>query len=111
MRLKNDLLRAAYNVQTGTQNSYVTGFSVSQNANDAVSFIDHMEKRKKLNLPDVETVTADAVYGTEENYQYMEENMPDMGIKRFLLRGKEKVTSELAIIFIAYNLRKMAIAL
>jgi len=37
MRLKNDLLRAAYNVQAGTQNSYVTGFSVSQNANDAVT--------------------------------------------------------------------------
>ncbi len=76
MRLKDDLLRAAYNVQAGTQNSFVTGFSISQNANDATAFIDHMKKRKELKLPEVKTVTADAVYGTEENYSYMDKNLP-----------------------------------
>ena len=30
-----------------------------------VDKIDHMAKRKELDLPDVETVTADAIYGTE----------------------------------------------
>jgi len=77
MRLKNELLRPAYNIQAGTQNSYITGYSVSQNANDSVTFIEHVEKRKNLNLPKVATITADAAYGTEENYEYMKNILSD----------------------------------
>lgn len=71
MKLKNEELRAAYNVQAGTENGFVVGFSVSQNANDAADFIAHMNKRDELKLPRPENVIGDSIYGTEENYLYL----------------------------------------
>jgi hypothetical protein len=72
MRTKEDMLRPAYNVQAGTQDGFVTGMTISQNGNDARGFIEHMETRKEIGLAPPPTVTADAVYGTEENYEYIE---------------------------------------
>jgi hypothetical protein len=71
MRTKDDRLAAAYNVQAGTQDGFITGVSVGQNGNDASGFIAHMEGRKEVGLPLPPTVTGDAVYGTEENYAYL----------------------------------------
>jgi hypothetical protein len=70
--MKDGNLRPAYNLQIGTQNSFVTGFSISQNANDAVTFKEHMESRRILELPEVENIMADSVYGTLENYDYLD---------------------------------------
>jgi len=72
MYLKNEELRAAYNVQVGTENGYVAGFSMSQNANDGVTFVDHMSQRKTLGLFKPNRVITDSIYGTEENYDYLE---------------------------------------
>jgi transposase len=72
MRMKNDEVRAGYNVQAGSQSQYITTFSVSQNSNDATAFKAHMQKRNELKLPPVDTITADSIYGTEDNYEFME---------------------------------------
>lgn len=73
MRTKDGLLAPAYNVQAGAQDGFITGVSVGQNGNDASGFIAHMEGRRNLGLAPAPTVMADAVYGTEENYAYLEE--------------------------------------
>lgn len=81
MQMKNtEQLRAGYNVQVGTENSFVTGFSVGQNANDGSSFISHMESRKEMGLPVPQQVIGDSAYGTEENYSYSEKE----GIQPYL---------------------------
>lgn len=72
MRMKNQELRAAYNVQVGTQKGLIAGFSISQNTNDGTVFKPHMEKQKSLGLPPPKRVMADAAYGNEQNYQYLE---------------------------------------
>lgn len=72
MRMKNEELRAGYNVQVGTQDEFITGCSVHQNANDGTTFKTHLEERKELELPEAERVTADAGYGNEENYMELE---------------------------------------
>lgn len=51
MRMKNDELRAGYNVQAATENGFVAGFSISQNANDGACFIEHLKRQKELGLP------------------------------------------------------------
>lgn len=73
IRMKNDELRAGYNLQVGTEEGFVLSYSVSQNANDASAFIEHMENRRAV-LPAPSRVCADAGYGTEENHAYLEEN-------------------------------------
>ena len=71
MRMKNKELRAGYNLQIGTEQGFVLAYTVSQNANDASAFVDHMDKRN-AHLPAPVRVAADAAYGSEENQSYLE---------------------------------------
>jgi len=90
MRMKNDELKPGYNIQGGTQDSYVTGYSVSQNSNDATAFIDHMERRLNGELPGVENIMADAIYGSEENYTYLKDKPVGNYLKYPSFRQQEK---------------------
>jgi transposase len=78
MRMKEDRgaekpwPKPAYNVQIGTESQFVVGFSVHGRAGDTACLIPHLESlRSQLGrLP--ENVVADAGYGSEENYVYLE---------------------------------------
>ena len=77
MRLKDDhlqngQLRAAYNIQTGTENQFVTCYSIHQNAGDSVFLKENLEQFQKLHNILPKAVIADAGYGSEENYLYLE---------------------------------------
>ena len=78
MRMKEDpmgngQLKAGYNVQIGTENQFVLGFSVHQNPGDPGCLIPHLQQTKEQLgcLPD--NVIADSAYGSEENYSYLEQ--------------------------------------
>ncbi|MHB9034036.1 MAG: IS1182 family transposase [Anaerolineae bacterium] len=66
--------KPAYNVQMGTEGQYIVGYSVHQRTGDTSNFIPHLETlREGLGrLPD--NIIADAGYGCEENYAYLEEH-------------------------------------
>jgi transposase len=69
MRLKDDRLRAAYNVQVSSENQFVTNYSISQNANDSVSFPAHFARiveRGEKYVPN--NYNGDSGYGSQENY-------------------------------------------
>lgn len=73
----NKELKPAYNVQLGTENQFIIGYSVHQNAADSTAMISHLEKLKEIlkaapsgSLPS--NIITDAGYGSEENYQYLE---------------------------------------
>lgn len=77
MRMKEDhmgngQLKPGYNVQVGTENQFILGYSLHQRPTDTRCLIPHLEKAKELlgTLP--ESVIADAGYGGEENYAYLE---------------------------------------
>ena len=80
MRMKEDRgaekpwPKPAYNVQIGTEGQFVVGFSVHGRAGDTSCLIPHLENlRTHLGrLP--RNVIADAGYGSEENYAYLEEH-------------------------------------
>ncbi len=80
MRMKEDhmlngQLKPGYNVQIGTENQFIIGYSVHQNPGDTNCLKGHMETVKKIldgKLP--HNVIADAGYGSEENYEYLEKN-------------------------------------
>ena len=64
-------LKPGYNVQIATDSQYIVGYGVYQKAADTSVFIPFMDKvidqlKKKPN-----NVTADAGYGSEENYEYI----------------------------------------
>lgn len=73
--MKNGQLKAGYNIQTGTENQFIVGYSIHQKPSDSTCLIPHFEKLKELlngKLP--KTIVADAGYGSEENYEFIEKN-------------------------------------
>lgn len=70
--MRNRTLKPGYNVQIGTENQMIVGFSIHQVASDSTTLIPHL-KQLKQNLGRVPPVwIADAGYGSEENYLAME---------------------------------------
>ena len=70
--MKNGQLKAAYNVQIGTENQFVIASTVHRHRHDTACTIEHLEHVKHLlgHLP--ENIVADAGYGSEETYAYLE---------------------------------------
>src|SRR5699024_5281023 len=74
MRLKSQspfdkLLSPAYNLQMGTQNPFILGYSLHSNAADKVNLKSHLDQ---LNFTP-ERLCADAGYGTLANFQMLEQ--------------------------------------
>lgn len=78
MRMKEDAMlngqiKPGYNIQIGTENRYIVGFTIHLNPTDTKTLIPHLKhlEEKIGRLP--ENIVADAGYGSEENYEYLEE--------------------------------------
>ncbi|MBE0337031.1 IS1182 family transposase, partial [Paenibacillus sp. 23TSA30-6] len=70
--MRNGQLKPGYNVQVGTENQFILAYSVHQRPTDTRCLQPHMEKAQKLLGGFPQTVIADAGYGSEENYAYLE---------------------------------------
>jgi transposase len=68
MFMKNDELRPAYNVVASSENQFITALSVHQNPNDATCFAEHVQQFSFKPA----TLTADSIFGTEQNYELLE---------------------------------------
>jgi transposase len=72
--MKNGQLKAGYNIQTGTENQFVVGFSVHQRPGDPGCLIPHLEETKaQRGGRQPKNAIADSAYGSEENYVYLEQ--------------------------------------
>lgn len=71
--MRNGQLKPGYNVQIGTENQFVTGYSIHQRPGDTSCMKPHLEQLKELHGKLPGSITADAGYGSEENYEYLEE--------------------------------------
>jgi len=81
MRMKEGQLKPGYNVQIGTENQFVTGFSIHQRPGDTSCMKQHLEHLKELHGRLPESITADAGYGSEENYEYLESEQVEHYVK------------------------------
>lgn len=85
MRMKEDAMnngqtKPGYNLQIGTENQFITDFAFFPNPTDTLTLIPffHSFQDRYNKLPSVGV--ADAGYGSEENYRFMDEN----GIEAFV---------------------------
>lgn len=86
MRMKEDhmlngQLKPAYNWQISTQNQFIINYSIHQTTNDTTTLTSHMESFKKNLGKTPEVLVADAGYGSDENYEYLEKNKIDAYVK------------------------------
>jgi transposase len=78
--MKNGQLKPCYNWQFSTNNQFVVNYTVTQTTTDTTTLIEHLESYNHQYDSYPETATADSGYGSEENYQYLDDN----GIEGFV---------------------------
>ena len=90
--MRNGQLKPAYNLQVSSNNQYITNYSLHQNTTDTNTLISHLEQFKAHYQQTPEVVTADAGYGSEENYQYLEQNNIEAYVKYNLFDREQNKT-------------------
>lgn len=71
--MQNGQLKAGYNIQIGTEEQFVVGFSLHQRPGDPGCLIPHLEETKQQRGgQQPKNAIADSAYGSEENYAYLE---------------------------------------
>ena len=74
--MQNGQLKPAYNLQIATSNQYILGYDIFQNPTDTKTLQPFLEKLKIENrVP--KYIVADAGYGSESNYRYLEDNFSE----------------------------------
>ena len=72
--MRNGQLKPAYNWQISTQNQYILGYTLHQTTTDTATLPIHMDSLRESLGEMPEVLVADAGYGSEENYEYLENN-------------------------------------
>lgn len=98
--MKNGQLKPAYNVQISTNNQYIASYSIHQNTNDTHTLIPHIDQHIQETGSKPGAITADAGYGSEQNFQWMEKKKITAYVKHAYfdrdqnstLRGKKPYT-------------------
>ena len=71
--MRNGQLKPAYNVQISTNNQYIASYSLHQTTTDTNTLIGHLTGHIRNFKQKPNAVTADAGYGSEQNYQWLED--------------------------------------
>jgi transposase len=69
--MRNGQLKPAYNIQISTNNQFIASYSIHQKTNDTNTLKAHLSEHIKNLGVKPSSVTADAGYGSEENYQWL----------------------------------------
>lgn len=88
--MKNGQLKAGYNVQVGTENQFVVHATVHQRPGDAACMKPHLESLKRSLGRIPSRVVADAGYGGDENYAYLQEEGSRAFVKHQMLHKEQK---------------------
>lgn len=95
MRMKDDhlgngQLKPSYNIQMGTQKQFILGYSLHRRAGDTNCLKEHLEKFKTWLGGFPKNLVADAGYGSEENYSYLEGQQITAYVKDYQFHREQK---------------------
>lgn len=75
--MRNGQLKPGYNLQAGTSDQFIVNYTVHQSPTDTPVLKEHMEDTRaqleRIGQPMPRRASADAGYGSEENYAYLEQ--------------------------------------
>jgi len=71
--MRNGQLKPGYNVQASTTGHYILNYTLGQTTSDTSLLKDHIDDYIENYAQTPESLTADAGYGSEENYDFLEE--------------------------------------
>lgn len=79
--MRNGQLKPAYNVQISTSNQFVVSYTIHSNPTDTNTLGSHLEQYEKSFGTTPKSLTADAGYGSEQNYTLLEEKQISAYVK------------------------------
>ena len=95
MRMKDDhmmngQLKAGYNWQISTSNQYILNYDIYHNPTDTLTLPHHLDQYKALYDQSPDVVVADAGYGSEQNYEFMESEQIEAYVKYNYFHQEQK---------------------
>lgn len=69
--MQNGQLKAGYNIQISTSNQFIVNYTIHPNPTDTTTLKSHLEQHEASFGKTLKTITADAGYGSEENYELL----------------------------------------
>ena len=82
--MKNGQLKPGYNIQIGTSDQFIINYTIHQSSTDWPAFIEHLQDTEQvlqsIGQPLPKRGIGDAGYGSEQNYDYLEQK----GIENYL---------------------------
>ena len=78
--MRNGQLKPGYNLQISTNNQYIASYTLHQHPTDTGTLKEHITEHIKKTKCKPGNITADAGYGSEQNYQWLE----DKGITAYV---------------------------
>ena len=95
MRMKDDhmqngQLKPGYNLQASSNNQFIVNYTLAQTTADTTTLIDHLEEHQESFGQHPEIVTADAGYGSEQNYAYLEDQDIEAFVKYNYFHKEQK---------------------
>lgn len=79
--MKNGQLKPGYNVQISSEDQFVLNYTVHPNPTDTLTLPAHIEEFEQRFDTTPDTLTADAGYGSEQNYEVMEHKQIEAYVK------------------------------
>ena len=76
-----EVIKPSYNEGIATENGLVLDYTISNTSGDSDKFIALVEGVQENTGKTPESITADSAYGSEENYEYMEEKKIKPNVK------------------------------
>ena len=88
--MKNGQLKPAYNVQIASENQFVTNLGIYQRAGDTATLPSMLKDFASRYHKQSQKVIADAGYGSEQNYEFMEDNQIEAYVKYNYFHKEQK---------------------
>lgn len=95
MRMKDDhmqngQLKPGYNLQASSNNQFIVNYTLAQTTADTTTLINHLEEHQESFDQYPEILTADAGYGSEQNYTYLEDQNIEAFVKYNYFHKEQK---------------------
>ena len=95
MRMKDDhmmngQLKAAYNWQISTSNQYIVNYDIYHNPTDTLTLPHHIGQYKNLYNDSPDVLVADSGYGSEQNYEFLEDEQIEAFVKYNYFHQEQK---------------------
>ncbi|UGU17743.1 IS1182 family transposase [Sinomicrobium kalidii] len=91
--MKNGQLKPAYNLQASTNNQFIVNYTLAQTTADTTALIAHLEDFQESYLQTPQSLTADAGYGSQENYQALENKDIEAYVKYNYFHKEQRQTN------------------